>query len=219
MLLYCKLLSPCLARSFNFSAYVHRIAIILLCAPEVAAGRVVEPLRDERAGVGQRRVETGLIFFEVCDELPADRDHRLEQRLADLVADEWIGGVDDVAIADAVFIFKLGTTVGQCVGGDHALVIGVGLVKADQSGEQGDAKLFKRGVVGVGAALRIDVAEEDTRVAEHMATGAGVNGSVVRNGAGLPVLSGFNGLLDDGVNLVSQASSAGIGGDVAEALV
>lgn len=52
-----------------------------------------------------------------------------------------------------------------------------------------------------------------------MAAGAGVNGSVVRNGAGLPVLSGFDGLLDDGVDLVSQASSAGIGNDVAEELV
>jgi hypothetical protein len=203
----------------HFSAYVHQIAIILLCFREVAAGRVVEPLRDERAGVGQRRVESGLMLFEVCNELPANRDHRLEQRLANLVADERIGGIDDVAIADAVFIFKRGATVGQCVGGDHALVIGVVLVEANQSCEQGDAKLLKRGVVGVGAAPRIDVAEEDTRIAEHMAAGAGVNGSVVRNGAGLPVLSRFNGLLDDGVDLVSQASSAGIGGDVAEELI
>lgn len=109
--------------------------------------------------MGQCRVKSSLTLFEVCDELPADHDHCLEQRLANLVADERIGGVDDVAIADAVFIFKCGTTIGQSVGGDHALVIGVVLVEADQGSKQGDAKLLKRGVVGVSAALGTDAVE------------------------------------------------------------
>ncbi|KAI6001431.1 hypothetical protein EDD15DRAFT_2478459 [Pisolithus albus] len=105
-----------------------------------------------------------------------------------------ISSVDEVAIADAVFIFKRGATIGQSVEGGHGLV---------------------RGVVGVG--LGTDAVEEDTRIAEHMATGAGINESVVRNGAGLPVLSGFNSLLDDSIDLVSR--SAGRGNDVAEQLV
>ncbi|KAI9449891.1 hypothetical protein F5148DRAFT_1245376, partial [Russula earlei] len=52
-----------------------------------------------------------------------------------------------------------------------------------------------------------------------MTAGADVDGAVVLNRAGLPVLGGFNGLLDDGVDLDSEAGSAGIGGDVAEEFV
>ncbi|KAI0289047.1 hypothetical protein BC826DRAFT_639494 [Russula brevipes] len=193
--------------------------IILLRLLEDTASRVVEPLCNERARVGQRRGENGLMLFEVRNELLADRGHRFKQRLSDLVADKWIGGIDDVAIADAVLIFESDAAVGQSVGGEHALIVGVVLVEADQSSEQGEAKLFKRGVVGVGAALRIDVAEEDTRIAEHIAAGAGVDGTVVPNRASLPILGGFNGLFDDGVDLVSEADGAGIGGDVAEEVV
>ena len=93
-------------------------------------------------------------------------------------------------------------------------------MEADQSGEQDEAKLLDRRMVGVGAALRIGVAEKDARMAEHMAAGAGVDRAVVqnRNGAGLPVPSGFDGVFDDGVNLASEAGGAGIGVDVAEEL-
>lgn len=105
------------------------------------------------------------------------------------------------------------------MGGNHALIICVVLVETNQGSKQGDAKLFERRVVDINAAMWIDVAEKNARVTQHMATGTGVNGSVVRNGVGLPVLSGFNSLIDDGVDLVSQASSAGIGGDVIEELI
>ena len=65
-------------------------------------------------------------------------------------------------------------------------------------------------MVGVGAALRIGVAEKDARIAEHMAAGAGVDRAVVRNGAGLLVPSGFDGLFDDGIDIASEAGGAGI---------
>lgn len=39
------------------------------------------------------------------------------------------------------------------------------------------------------------------------------------NRAGLPGQGGFNGLLDNGVDLVSEAGGAGIGGDVAEEFI
>ena|SRR6266540_6251788 len=52
-----------------------------------------------------------------------------------------------------------------------------------------------------------------------MAAGASVNGTVVRNGVGLPVPSGFDGLFDNGVELVSEAGAAGIGVDVVEEFV
>ena len=135
------------------------------------------------------------------------------------VADEQVSGFDDVAIADAVLILERNATVCQAVGGDNALVTSMVPVEADQSGEQYDAKLIERGVVGLLAALRIDVAEEDAGIAEHVATGADVDGAVVRNGAGLPVPGGCDGLIDDGVELTSETCGAGIGGHVAEELV
>ena len=101
---------------------------MLLHLQKVAAGRVLEPLRNERVRVGQRGVQHGFVLFEVRNELFADCDHRLEQRLADLVADERIGGVDDVAIADAVRILESDSAMGQSVGGDHALIVSMVLV-------------------------------------------------------------------------------------------
>ena len=92
--------------------------------------------------VGQGGVERGFVLFEVRNELFADCDHRLEQRLADLVADEQIGGVDDVAVAGAVRILERDAAMGQSVGGDHTLIISIVLVEAGQSGEQGEAKLL-----------------------------------------------------------------------------
>jgi hypothetical protein len=49
-----------------------------------------------------------------------------------------------------------------------SLVIGVVLIEADQGSKQGEAKLLEGGVVGVGAALQIDVSEDDPSMAEHM---------------------------------------------------
>ena len=44
----------------------------------------------------QRRVESGLMPFEVHDEILADRDDRPDQWLADLVADERPSGFDGI---------------------------------------------------------------------------------------------------------------------------
>ena len=110
--------------------------------------------------------------------------------------------------------------MGQPAGDDHTLIVSIVLVEADQGGEQCEAKLLECRMVGVGAALRVGVAEKDARIAEHMAAGAGVGRAVVRNrnGAGLPVPSSFDGLFDDDVNLTSEAGGAGIGVNVAEEL-
>ena len=102
------------------------------------------------------------------------------------------------------------------MGGSHALVITMVLIKANQSSEQGDAKLLKRGMVVLAAALWGNIADEDVRIGEHMATGTGVDWAMICNGAVLPVSSGIDCLIDNSIKFVVEAGGAGIGSNVVE---
>lgn len=85
---------------------------VLPCLRELAPGRVVEPLCNKKAGVRQGRVDKSLMLFKIRNEFPANHNHCLKQRLANVVADERITGIDDIAISNAVSIFKGDITVG-----------------------------------------------------------------------------------------------------------
>ena len=106
--------------TITFPPHAYWIAIALLRHREVEAGRVLEPLRNKRTRIGQ-----------ISDELVADRDHRLDQRLAVFAADEWVGGFDNVAVAGTVLIHERDAAVSQSVRGDHALITAMSLAERE----------------------------------------------------------------------------------------